>query len=219
MRERIAIIAGCSGAALVAWNTIAIARAPAAGQLVLFYAPMGIAAWLCAVAAMAASVRFLRRRSFHDDSLSVAAIEVGLVLLAGSLGAGTVWERSLSGRWWDWNAPLTSALACGLVYVGYLILRHAVEEPTQRATFSAIFSVFVFLDIPVAALAVVWWSAKHPLPPMWARLAWTPELRLSLAGNFAGVLLLAGALIAVRFRQEESQRELDALRRRTQSYG
>src|SRR5271157_4919785 len=122
-----------------------MARAPAIGQLVFFYAPMGMAAWLCAAVAMAASVWFLVTRKFQYDSLSVAAIEVGLAMLAGSLGAGTVWERAISGRWWDWNAPLTSALACWLLYAGYLILRHAVEEPTQRATFSAVFSVFVFL--------------------------------------------------------------------------
>ena len=218
MGERGAAIAGCAGAALVAWNSVAIARAPAVGQLVLFYAPMAAGAWLAAAVAMLASVRFLRRRNFPDDSLSVAAIEVGLMLLAGSLGAGTVWERAISGRWWDWNAPLTAALACGLLYVGYLILRHAVDEPTERAKFSAVFSVFVFLDIPVAALAVVWWCRKHPQPVMWSGLRWSPDLQLPLASNFLGLLLLAGALMAVRVRQEEAQRELDALRRRAHAF-
>lgn len=187
-------------------------------QLVLFYAPMGVAAFLCVAVAMVASVRFLRTRKFQADSLSVATVEVGLILLTGSLGAGTVWERSISGRWWDWNAPLTSALACGLLYVGCLILRHAVEEPTQRATFSAVFSVFVFLDIPVAALAVDWWSRKHPQPVMWSGLRFGPELGVGLASNLIGILLLGAALVAVRVRQEESQRELDALRRRAHAF-
>jgi len=35
-----------------------------------------------------------------------------------------------------WDARLTSALVCWILYAAYLMLRRAVEEPTQRATFA-----------------------------------------------------------------------------------
>lgn len=218
MRDRLVTIAGSAGAAILAWNTVAVARHPAAGQLVFFYAPMTIAALLCAIVSVTASVALLATRNFRYDSLSVAAVEVGLAMLAGSLGAGAVWARAIGGMWWDWNAPLTSALACGLLYTGHLILRHAVEEPTRRATFSAVFSIFAFVDIAAVLFAVDWWTAKHPRPVMWEGLQWTPGVQMALLGNAAGVLLLGIALVAERTRQEESQREVDALRRRAHAF-
>ena len=47
-----------------------------------------------------------------------------------------IWGRIIWGIWWTWDARLTSALVCWLLYAGYLMLRHAIEEPTQRATFA-----------------------------------------------------------------------------------
>jgi heme exporter protein C len=169
---------------------------------------MGIVACLCAVLAAMASVCFLRTRQFQYDSISVAAIEVGLAMLAGSLGAGAVAEHAVSSRWWGWNPTQSAALACGLLYVGYLILRHAVEEPTQRAVFSAVFSIFAFFDIPIVAYAVVRWCSRHPQPPM----ALAPSI------SALGFLLLAAALTVLRMRQEESRREIDSLRRTVHAF-
>jgi heme exporter protein C len=211
MREELLTITGIAGAVLLAWSTATGAH------LVFFYAPLTVGAWFLAGAAMVSSLRFLRTKHFQYDSLSVANIEVGLALLGGSLGAGTIWERTISGRWWDWSVPLTSTLACGLLYVGYLILRHAVQEPTQRATFSAIFSIFAFLDIPMVIMAVAWWSQKHPKPLMWAGMTFAGQWPL-LVGTTAGILLLALTLITARVRQEESQRELDSLRRTVHAF-
>src|SRR5215469_13019972 len=111
-------------------------------------------AFAFAAGAAVASIRFLRTRNFKFDSVSVAMIEIGMLLLAVHLAAGVAWDQSVTGRWWNWNTPLTSALACGLVYAGYLILRHAVEEPSQRAAFCAVFSIFAVLDIPITILAI-----------------------------------------------------------------
>jgi heme exporter protein C len=162
---------------------------------------LGIAACLCALVAMAASVRFLWTRAFPLDSVSVAAIEIGLAMLAGSLAS--------SGRAWDWSAGATAELACGLLYTGYLILRHAVEEPTQRAVFCAVFSIFAFFDIPIVAWAVNRWTSRHPHAPVPFAPSW-PLL--------AGLVVLAVAAGAVRFQQEEARRELDSLRRTVHAF-
>ena len=45
------------------------------------------------------------------------------------------------GVWWAWDARLTSMLMCWLIYAGYLMLRRAIEEPTQRARLSAVVSI------------------------------------------------------------------------------
>lgn len=178
-------------------------------MLDFLYWPLGAVAALCAAAAAVTGLRFLRTRNFRYDSASVAAIEVGLVSLAANLAVGSLWQHSISGGWWSWNVPLASVLACGLLYTGHLILRHAVDEPTQRATFCAVFSIFAFLDIPIIPLAVAWWCLRHPQPPMWQSVSVTLPLAASGAAFLLGAILLA----VVRARQEEAQRELDSLRR------
>lgn len=162
---------------------------------------MVVVAFLCVLIGMLASVGFLRTRKFLLDSISVAAIEVGLAILVASLAS--------SGHLWDWSPWITSELACGLLYAGYLILRHAVEEPTQRATFCAVFSIFAFLDIPIVAWAVNRWTERHPRPPVPFTVSWPA------AGGF---LVLAAALVVLRMRMEEARRELDSIRRTVHAF-
>jgi heme exporter protein C len=216
--DRIVYIIGGVGALVAGAGFVSmpgLAAEPTQGavaKLLLICGPMAVVAALAALVAMLASVSFLARRDFRFDSWAVAATEVGLTFLAASMAAGAVWGRVLSGRWWNWDAPLTSALACWLLYAGYLILRAAVEEPTQRAVFSAAFSIFAFLDIPIVISGVRWWGAVHPEPVLWeglrpVRWEWVAVL------NAAGMALLAASFMAARMRQEEQQRELDSLRR------
>jgi heme exporter protein C len=218
VNDRFVYMTGALGAALAAFGFISmpgLEAEPTQGavaKLLLLCGPMAVVAALSALVAMLASVSFLARRDFRFDSWAVAATEVGLTFLAGSLAVGAVWGRVLSGRWWNWDAPLTSALACWLLYAGYLILRAAVEEPTQRAVFSAAFSIFAFIDIPIVVSGVRWWGAVHPEPVLWEgmrplRWEWVAAV------NAAGMALLAAAFMAARMRQEEQQRELDSLRR------
>ena len=185
-------------------------------MLVYLYWPTGAMAAAFAAGAAVASIRFLRTRAFKFDSVSVAMVEAGMLLLALHLTVGVAWDHSISGRWWSWNVPLTSALACGLLYAGYLILRQSVEEPTQRATFCAAFSIFAFLDIPIVTLAVAWWWQKRPerasFPPHGE-----PVDRLLAAGATAAVALAGGALAFFRMRKEEARRERDAERRLQQA--
>ena len=53
----------------------------------------------------------------------MAVTEVGLAFLAGNLVTGSIWGRVIWGIWWTWDARLTSALVCWLLYAGYLMLR------------------------------------------------------------------------------------------------
>jgi heme exporter protein C len=163
-----------------------------------------------AVVAMAASVTFLRTHDFHYDALALAATETGCVLLAVALAAGVVWSRVSVGVWWTWDTRLTAALVCGLIYVAYLMLRRAIEEPTERATSAAVVSVLAFLDAPLAALAVVWWRERRALPPVAGP---PPGWGLPPGWYALGMLLAGAAATLVLLRREERRRISDAERR------
>jgi heme exporter protein C len=163
-----------------------------------------------AVVALGASVVFLRTRNFLYDALALAATKAGFILLAISLAAGVLWSRTAAGVWWAWDTRLTTALVCGLVYAAYLMLRHAIEEPTGRATAAAVVSIFAFLDVPLAAVAIAWWRARRTLPPGGG----PPPGWGTLAGGNALAMLAAGAALTVIFlRREERRRADDAARR------
>ena len=90
-----------------------------------------------------------------------------------------------------------------LLYAGYLMLRGSIEEPTQRARASAVFSLFAFVDVPIVWYSIRWWRTQHPplmeLPPeMWHTLLW----------NWLAMALLTAALVLIRFDQEEAERKV-----------
>ena len=156
---------------------------------------------------------FLVTKNFKFDALAVAVTEVGLAFLAANLVTGSIWGRIIWGIWWTWDARLTSALVCWLLYAGYLMLRHAIEEPTQRATFAAVFSIFAFVDVPIVIFSIKWWRTQHPQPVFWGGGSIDPGDAHTAVVELLALVLLGVVLTLVRLRQEEFQREIDSLRR------
>jgi heme exporter protein C len=219
MREKILYILGIAALLILAWNINAIARLPEETQqgvtfkIIFFHVPMWAAAVTAACAALLASVGFLVTKNFRFDAAAVAVTEVGLAFTTVGLVTGSIWGREIWGIWWTWDARLTSALVCWLLYAGYLMLRKAIEEPTQRATFAAVFSIFAFLDVPIVVFSIKWWRTQHPAPVFWAGGSFPPDWTMHFLWNMAAMLLLGIVMVAVRLRQEEAQREIDSLRR------
>ena len=182
-------------------------------KIIFFHVPMAITALTCALVAFGASVAFLVTKNFKFDALAVAVTEVGLAFLAGNLITGSIWGRIIWGVWWAWDARLTSALVCWLLYAGYLMLRRAIEEPTQRATFAAVFSIFAFIDVPIVIFSIKWWRTQHPQPVFWGGGSFPAEWYPTFGWQMLAMMLLCVVLTAVRLRQEEFQREIDGLRR------
>jgi heme exporter protein C len=169
------------------------------------------AAAIAAVVAVIASILFLRTRNFFYDALALAVTEIGLILLAAGIVTGAVVGRLAGALWWTWDPRLTAALVCWLLYAPYLMLRAAIEEPSQRAASAAVVSIFAFFDVPLAVAAVHWWLARHAVPAQPAGIAqpaWWSILPF----------VALGALLSwVRLRREQRRRAADAERRSAQT--
>src|SRR6266702_2792860 len=217
MRDKILYILGAVAIILLARDLYLITGFPpernqgAIFKIIFFHVPMAITALTCAMVAFTASVLFLITKNFFWDALAVAVTEVGLAFLAGNLITGSIWGRVIWGIWWAWDARLTSALVCWLLYAGYLMLRRSIEEPTQRATFAAVFSIFAFIDVPIVIFSIKWWRTQHPQPVFWAGGSFPPDWTKLFLWNWLAMVLLASLMTAVRLRQEDCQREIDAL--------
>jgi heme exporter protein C len=182
-------------------------------RIIFFHVPAAITAMLCSAVALVASVGFLLSKNFKFDAVAVSVTEVGLAFLAANLVTGSIWGRIIWGIWWTWDARLTSALVCWLLYAGYLMLRHAIEEPTQRATIGAVFNIFAFVDVPIVIFSIKWWRTQHPQPVFWGGGSIDPAYYSTFLWNLLAMALLGAVLVMIRLRQEETQREIDSLRR------
>jgi len=122
-------------------------------RIFYFHAPPFFVAAVAIVVSLVAGLRFLATRDFRFDELAVASAELGLVFESMNLATGPFWARPVWGIWWTWDARLTSAFVLWLMFVGYLILRRAVDEPTQRAILSAVLTVFQAVGAVIVYLA------------------------------------------------------------------
>ena len=100
-----------------------------------------------------------------------------------------------------------------LLYAGYLMLRRAIEDPTQRATVAAVYSIFAFVDVPIVVFSIKWWRTQHPQPVFWGGGSFPADWYMTALLMLLAMTLLGVVLTAIRLRQEETQREIDALRR------
>jgi len=183
-------------------------------RIIYFHVPAAAAAMTGSAVALVASILFLVTKNFRYDALAVAVTEVGLAFLAVNLVTGSIWARVIWGVWWAWDPRLTSALICWILYAGYMILRQSLEEPTQRATFAAVYSIFAFTDVPIVYFSIRWWRTIHPQPVFFSKEgSFPPDWSRALLINMIAIFLLYAVLTMIRLRHEQTQREIDYLRR------
>jgi heme exporter protein C len=176
-------------------------------RILFFHVPAWWTAFLAVTVAAIASIMYLIRRNLRWDSLAVAATEVGLVFLVVGITLGSIWGRVAWGIWWTWDARLTSALICILLYAAYLSVRRNIDDPTQRARIAAVASLFAFCDVPIVWYSIRWWRTQHPQP-----MELPPDMMSVLLQNWLAIGLIVVALVIVRFEQDEAHRRIAGLR-------
>ncbi|MBS1829847.1 MAG: cytochrome c biogenesis protein CcsA [Acidobacteria bacterium] len=185
-------------------------------RILLFHVPAWITCFSAYFLAGAASVMYLIKKDMRYDTFSVASVEVGLAFTLIGLATGSIWARIIWGIWWTWDARLTWALITCIIYAGYLMLRHAVDDPTARAKNSAVLCIFSYASVIITYKSIDWWRTQHPGAVLSIRTGggrMDPAMESILFQNAIALLLLAGVMVAVRMRQEDTQREVESLRR------
>jgi hypothetical protein len=103
----------------------------------------------------------LWRRQENDDLIAASAAEVGATFNGLTLMLGMIWGRPAWGVWWVWDARLTSTLVLFLIFLGYLALRAFVDDPEQKARWSAAVGAIGALNVPIVYMSVKWWRTLH----------------------------------------------------------
>ncbi len=223
MREKIAILLLALAGILLARNLHDIflvlpddALQGPIYRIMFFHIPAAIIGMLGYFTALALSGFYLFSKNFAYDSLAASVVEVSVVFSVVNLVTGSIWARVIWGIWWTWDARLTSALVCVLIFAGYLMLRRAIDEPTQRARLSAALCIFGCVDVVIVWKSIEWFRTQHPGPVLSVRTGGgniDPAMEHMIYWNLLAMLLFAVALVLVRTRQESTAREIDSLRR------
>jgi heme exporter protein C len=174
------------------------------------------AAWMAmfvyANLALAAASTLVWRHPLADAAgRAIAPIGAAFTFLC--LATGSLWGKPMWGTWWVWDARLTSVLILFFVYLAYMALNSAFDDPTRGARASAVLALVGAVNLPIIKFSVDWWNTLHQpasitrldAPAIHASMLW-PLVVLAL-----GYTLLFVALAMVRIRAELIERRLAAL--------
>lgn len=107
---------------------------------------------------------YLRTRGIRWDHLAGASAEVGVVFTGLALVTGSIWGKPVWGVWWTWDARLVLTAVMFFVYLGYLALRRAFDDPEVRARRASVYGIVAVAQIPLVHFSVVWWRGLHQPP-------------------------------------------------------
>jgi heme exporter protein C len=183
-------------------------------RIFYFHVPSAISAFIAFFIVFLANASYLATRQPKWDWLGVAGAEVGVACCTIVLITGPIWARPVWGIWWTWDARLTSTFILWLLYVSYLLLRGLLEDPQRRATLSAIFGVFAFLDVPLVYLSNRLWRTQHPQPVILGgeNSGLAPGMGRVLLICWIAVVCVMIVLLIDRFRLESLRHEYEELR-------
>jgi heme exporter protein C len=173
-------------------------------RIFYFHVPSAWAAYLAFAIVFISSIAYLRTGARRWDLLATSAAELGVLFTTLVLITGPIWARPVWGTWWQWDARLTSALVMWLSYVGYLLLRGLVLDPTKAGRLAAVVGIVGFVNVPIVHFSVQWWRTLHPSGPTVADMErssglGSPEL-IAFFVSLAAFTLLFAWLLAVRVR-------------------
>ena len=223
------VIAWLSVVAVAATFVRAMAFTPleaaqgAAQKIFYLHVPAAWVAFMAFGLVAFAGLGYLWLRDERLDRFAASSAEVGLVFTTVVLITGPIWGKPVWGTWWTWDARLTSTLFLWFIYLGYMVLRGAVDDRAMRARYSAIVGALGALLIPFIHLSVYFFRTLHPRPIVGSpdaivalasgdaeRAPLPPEMLTTLFMALGAFTLLYVAFVRVRYRLAVEQDALEA---------
>ena len=118
-------------------------------RIFFYHLPANIASFVLFFAAFVAGVAYLRTNNQAWDTWGAASIEVGILGSFIGTVTGSIWARPIWNTWWTWDPRLTTVTILLLTYIGYMMLRGAIDDPGRRARYSAIYAILAFANVPL----------------------------------------------------------------------
>lgn len=203
-------LVGVAGVLLTHWMVFSwLPDLPGRGMVQRIFYVHAPVAWITqlafAVTALA-SVAYLWRRDERADAVALAAAEGGLFFGVALLVVGPLWARIAWGTWWTWEPRLTLTLLLWFIFLGYLLVRNASQNPEKGKRFAAVVAIVGALDIPLIHMSVRWFRSLHPDPAVTPGPVADPAASTTLGVSMTAYTLVFLGLFVLRYGVEVAER-------------
>ena len=106
----------------------------------------------------AIGLAFNTRLSFMMAS---ALAPTGAMMTFVALWTGALWGKPMWGAWWVWDARLTSELILFFLYLGFMALQAAIDDPRRADRAGALIALVGVVNVPIIYFSVKWWNTLH----------------------------------------------------------
>ena len=132
----------------------------------------------------AAGLAFNTRLS---SMMASALSPTGALFTFIALWTGALWGKPTWGAWWVWDARLTSELILLFLYMGFLALHAAIDDPRRADRASAVLALVGVVNVPIIYFSVKWWNTLHQ----------GASVSMTMAPKMAATMLLGMLIMAL----------------------
>lgn len=93
--------------------------------------------------------------------LARALAPTGALFTFIALWTGSFWGKPTWGTWWVWDARLTSELILLFLYLGFIALVEAIDDPRRGDKAGALLAIVGAVNVPIIYFSVRWWNTLH----------------------------------------------------------
>ena len=96
-----------------------------------------------------------------SSMMATALAPTGALMTFIALWTGALWGKPTWGTWWVWDARLTSELLLLFLYLGFMALQAAADDPRRADRAGAIVALVGVVNVPIIYFSVQWWNTLH----------------------------------------------------------
>jgi len=96
-----------------------------------------------------------------SSMMATALAPTGAMFTFVALWTGALWGKPTWGTWWVWDARLTSTLILLFLYVGFMALQAAIDDPRRADRAGAVLALVGAVNVPIIYFSVQWWNTLH----------------------------------------------------------
>ncbi|HLW74865.1 MAG TPA: heme ABC transporter permease [Gammaproteobacteria bacterium] len=130
-------------------------------RIIYIHVPSAYLSMMCYMLVAGASAIGLVWRMKLAHAVAVAAAPLGASFTFLALITGSLWGKPMWGTYWVWDARLTSELILLFLYLGFIALHQAYEDPRSGERAGAVLALVGVVNVPIIHYSVVWWSSLH----------------------------------------------------------
>ncbi len=124
-----------------------------------------------------------------SSMMASAVAPTGALMTFIALWTGALWGKPMWGAWWVWDARLTSELILLFLYLGFMSLQAAIDDPRRADKAGAVIALVGVVNVPIIYFSVKWWNTLHQ----------GASVSLTRSPSMAATMLLGMLLMALGF--------------------